>query len=123
MLSEPRSQQKRITEMHQFVVSNHMLTSHIATLAYYAEPYAVRFAGPAYEPVVDDIGYRLQRTVDLLEDKPMPPARTAGKEGLRLLNEQADTGEIRSIAEQFNFIAKVTTDLGKVSEPLHEAFT
>jgi uncharacterized membrane protein (TIGR01666 family) len=122
MLNEPRSQQKRITEMHQFVVSNHMLTSHIATLAYYAEPYAARFAGPAYEPVVDDIVYRLERTVDLLEDKPLPPARAAGKEGLRLLNEQAGVGEIKPIAEQFNFIAKVTTDISKVSEPLHEAF-
>jgi uncharacterized membrane protein (TIGR01666 family) len=122
MLNEPRSQQKRITEMHQFVVSNHMLTSHIATLAYYAEPYAARFAGPAYEPVVDDIVYRLERTVDLLEAKPLLPARTAGKEGLRLLNEQASTGEIKPIAEQFNFIAKVTTDICKVSEPLHEAF-
>ena len=122
MLSEPRSQQKRIAEMHQFVVSNHMLTSHIATLAYYAEPYAARFAGPAYEPVVDDIVYRLERTVDLLEAKPLPPARSTGKEGLRLLNEQASAGEIKPIADQFNFIAKVTTDICKVSEPLHEAF-
>jgi uncharacterized membrane protein YccC len=55
----------------RFVVSNHMLTSHIATLAYYAEPYAARYAGPVYEPVVDDIIYRLERTVDLLEDKPL----------------------------------------------------
>ncbi len=122
MLNEPRSQQKRITEMHQFVVSNHMLTSHIATLAYYAGPYAARFAGPAYEPVVDDIVYRLERTVYLLEDKPLPPAANSGKEGLRLLNEQAGSGEIKPIAEQFNFIAKVTTDISKVSEPLHAAF-
>jgi uncharacterized membrane protein YccC len=122
MLSEPRSQQRRITEMHQFVVSNHMLTSHIATLAYYAEPYAARYAGPAYEPVVDDIVYRLQRTVDLLEDKPLPPTRTAGKEDLRLLNEQVNTGEFKPIVDQFNFIAKVTTEIAKISEPLHAAF-
>jgi uncharacterized membrane protein (TIGR01666 family) len=127
MLNEPRSQQKRITEMHQFVVSNHMLTSHIATLAYYAEPSAAepsasRFAGPAYEPVVDDIVYRLERTVDLLENKPLSPEIPGGKEGLRLLNEQANTGEIKPIAEQFNFIVRITTDICKVSEPLHTAF-
>jgi uncharacterized membrane protein (TIGR01666 family) len=123
MLNEPRSQQKRITEMHQFVVSNHMLTSHIATLAYYAEPYAARYAGPIYEPVVDDIIYRLERTVGLLEDKPLPPARTVAREGLRLLNERINTGESKPIADQFNFIAKVTTDICKVSEPLHQAYT
>ena len=123
MLNEPRSQQKRITEMHQFVVSNHMLTSHIATLAYYAEPYAARYAGPVYEPVVDDIIYRLERTVDLLEDKPLPPARAVAREGLRMLNERVNTGESKPIADQFNFIAKVTTDICKVSEPLHEAFS
>jgi uncharacterized membrane protein (TIGR01666 family) len=122
MLSEPRSQQKRIAEMHQFVVSNHMLTSHIATLAYYAQPYAARAAGQAYEPVVDDIVYRLERTVGLLEDKPLPPARTAGKEGLRLLNERVNAGEFKPIVDQFNFIAKVTTEICKLSEPLHAAF-
>jgi uncharacterized membrane protein (TIGR01666 family) len=122
MLSEPRSQRKRITEMHQFVVANHMLTSHIATLSYYAGPYAALYAGPAYEPVVDDIVYRLERTVDLLEDRPPPPARSTGKEGLRLLNEQTNKGPFKSITDQFNFIAKVTTDISKVSEPLHDAF-
>src|ERR1700722_4329396 len=122
MLNEPRSQQTRITEMHQFVVSNHMLTSHIATLAYYAQPYAARVAAQAYEPVVDDIVYRLERTVGLLEDKPLTPAQTAGKEGLRLLNERVNTGEFKPIVDQFNFIAKVTTEICKLSEPLHAAF-
>ena len=121
MLSEPRSQQVRITEMHQFVVSNHMLTSHIATLAYYAEPYAARAAGQGYEPVVEDIVHRLERTVSLLGDKPIPPSGTAGKEGLRLLNERINTGEFRPIVDQFNFIAGVTTEIGKISEPLHAA--
>ncbi len=121
MLSEPRSQRKRIAAIHQFVVSNHMLTSHIATLAYYAQPYAAQYAGPAYEPVVDDIVYRLQRTVDLLENRPPPPAPGSGKEGLRLLNEQTNTGEFRSITGQFNFLAKVTSDICKISEPLHDA--
>ncbi|WP_431217831.1 FUSC family protein [Puia sp. P3] len=55
MLSEPRRQQKRITDMHQFVVSNHMLTSHTATLAYYVDPFAAKFADGAYEPLVNDI--------------------------------------------------------------------
>jgi uncharacterized membrane protein (TIGR01666 family) len=142
MLSEPRSQQKSITEMYQFVVSNHMLTSHVATLAYYAGPYAARYADPAYEPMVDDIVFRLERTIDLLENKPAPPQRPAAKEGLRIMNERlneyterqktdlaaaADLGqklrEFKPIVDQFNFIGKVTTDICKVSEPLHLSLT
>jgi len=144
MLSEPRSQQKSITEMHQFVVSNHMLTSHIATLAYYVDPFAARYADPAYEPVIDDISFRLEQTVALLSDQP-PLSRTpVNKEALRLLNERVNVlmerrkaemdggvpadsearrrlSEFKPIVDQFNFIGKVATDLTRISEPLHMA--
>ena len=144
MLSEPRSQQKSITEMHQFVVSNHMLTSHIATLAYYVDPFAARYADPAYEPVIDDISFRLEQTVALLSDQP-PLSRTpVNKEALRLLNERVNVlmerrkaemdggvpadsearrrlSEFKPIVDQFNFIGKVATDLIRISEPLHMA--
>jgi uncharacterized membrane protein (TIGR01666 family) len=144
MLSEPRSQQKSITEMHQFVVSNHMLTSHIATLAYYADPFAARYADPAYEPVIDDISFRLEQTAALLSDQP-PLSRTpVNKEALRLLNERVNVlmeqrkaemdggvpaesearrrlSEFKPIVDQFNFIGKVTTDITRISEPLHTA--
>ncbi|HWB93523.1 MAG TPA: FUSC family membrane protein [Puia sp.] len=142
MLSEPRSRQKSITEMHQFVVSNHMLTSHIATLAYYVDPYAAKYADSAYQPVVDDIVSRLQRTVDVLEDRPPLMPGPANKEALRVLNDrvnilmerrkaemvgQVPAGseaplrlrEFKPIVDQFNFIGKVTSDIGKFSEPLH----
>lgn len=119
MLSEPRSKQKNITEMHQFVVSNHMLTSHIATLAYYVEPYAGQYADAAYTPVVEDIVCRLEQAVDVLDDKvpvvPKPPS----KDTLMVLNARAQASkEFKPIVDQFNFILKVTTDLGKVALPL-----
>jgi uncharacterized membrane protein YccC len=144
MLSEPRSQQKSITEMHQFVVSNHMLTSHIATLAYYVDPFAARYADPAYEPVIDDVVYRLEQTVNLLEDRPPLRHSTANKEALRVLNDRVNVlmerrkaemdglvpadsearqrlREFKPIVDQFNFIGKVTTDISKISGPLHTA--
>jgi uncharacterized membrane protein (TIGR01666 family) len=37
MLNEPRSRQRQLPFYHQLVASNHMLTSYIASLAYYAE--------------------------------------------------------------------------------------
>lgn len=144
MLSEPRSQQKSIAEMHQFVVSNHMLTSHIATLAYYVDPLAARYADPVYEPVIDDIVFRLEQSVAVLADQPPLRPAPVNKEALRGLNERVNVllerqkaemeglvpadsearrrlSEFKPIVDQFNFIAKVATDIGKISEPLHTA--
>jgi uncharacterized membrane protein YccC len=147
MLSEPRRQQKRIAEMHQFVVSNHMLTSHTATLAYYVEPFAVKYADAGYQPLVDDIIRRLDQAVSILRDQAvaeLPPS--SNKEGLRILNEKVDLlmeqrkaeldglatvgvgirkqlSEFKPIADQFNFIVKVSADIEKLSVPLHMALT
>jgi uncharacterized membrane protein (TIGR01666 family) len=150
MLSEPRRQQKRITDMHQFVVSNHMLTSHTATLAYYVDPYAAKYADPAYEPLVNDIILKLRCAVAVLKDQALPAAPMVAKEELRVLNdklnrllEQRKTeledvrpagagaitvtdarrqlSEFKPIADQFNFIVKVAADIEKLSAPLHAA--
>ena len=119
MLSEPRRQQKSITEMHQFVVSNHMLTSHIATLAYYMDPYAAQYADKAYEPVVEDIVCRLERSVDVLEDKNTALPRPPAKELLLAMNQKAQAStDFKPIVDQFNFISKVTADLAKISPTL-----
>jgi uncharacterized membrane protein YccC len=146
MLSEPRRQQKRITDMHQFVVSNHMLTSHTATLAYYVDPFAAKFADAAYEPLVNDIVQRLRCAVAVLKNEAVPAAPAVAKEELRVLNDRlnrlmeqrkdeldAGTGamtdtrrqlsEFKPIADQFNFIVKVAADIEKLSAPLHSALT
>ena len=126
MLSEPRSQQKSVAEMHQFVVSNHMLTSHVATLAYYAETVSAagadpaRYKDPVWQPVVDDIATRLENTVDLLVDALPDRQRPGSREAWRALHARVNAAkEMRPIADQFAFIDKVTADIGKVSAPLH----
>ena len=126
MLSEPRSRQKSVPEMHQFVVSNHMLTSHVATLAYYAEMVSAsgadpaRYIDPVWQPVVDDIATRLANTVHLLGDELPVMERPGSREAWRALHARVDRSTaMRPIADQFAFIDKVTTDIGKVSTPLH----
>jgi uncharacterized membrane protein YccC len=116
MLSEPRSRQKDATEMHQFVVSNHMLTSHIATLAYYfvLSPGAYKDVG--YRPVVEEITARLRATDEFLKGEMPAPASVATKEAMRVLNEKLNAApEYRKIADQFNFLTKVTMDISKIS--------
>jgi uncharacterized membrane protein YccC len=122
MLSEPRSQQKSVSEMHQFVVSNHMLTSHVATLAYYSETVQAagadpaRYQDPVWQPVVDDIVARLENTVSLLEAiLPVQP-KPGFKDAWRMLHARViQSRALKPIADQFAFIDKVTTDIGKVS--------
>jgi uncharacterized membrane protein YccC len=117
MLSEPQRQQKKMTEMHQFVVSNHMLTSYIATLAYYMDPLAMKYANPALQPVVDDITLRLESSVDILEGVPAKPQPRP----VEAIRGSVPATELQPVADQFGFIAKVTSDIRKLSLALHEA--
>lgn len=112
ILSEPKRGRDQSGRMHQFVVSNHMLTSHIATLAYYEgpEPLAGQGADTAakrvgdpladpvvYRPVVGEIEARLENTIiwlkgevavgqDITAAVPAP-----AREGLRMLNDRMNT--------------------------------
>jgi uncharacterized membrane protein YccC len=167
MLSEPRSKQKNAVRMHQFVVSSHMLTSHIATLAYYVPSLAAKYASEEFLPVVQAIAGKLENGVKALRQVPegqagpgisghevlAEPGRPGGstildkersddgKEGLRTLNEKveqlvqkrrteleqgitdSDTRILLSgfkpIADQFNFIAKVSADIEKLSREIN----
>jgi uncharacterized membrane protein YccC len=133
MLSEPQRQQKKMTEMHQFVVSNHMLTSYIATLAYYMDPLAMKYANPALQPVVDDITLRLESSVDILENRAAARsadfARPSPEGGANLQSRPVEVirgsvpaAELQPVTDQFGFIAKVTSDIRKLSLALHEEF-
>lgn len=146
ILSEPRGRgQDQSGRMHQFVVSNHMLTSHIATLAYYVSP-ATQADTLTYEPVVGEIAARLENTTRWLKGEvavgeditvavPIP-----AREGLRMLNDrmnelverrraELDQGMTESatrkqlsafkpIVDQFNFIDKVSVNIEKLSKEL-----
>jgi uncharacterized membrane protein YccC len=138
MLSEPRSKQRPVTTLNEFVVSNHMLTSHIATLSYYETPLAAKYADPAYRQVVDAILARLGNAAVLLQDRMPVEGPVAGKGELRIINDRVNAlmerrrmelqesptaqtatrrqlSEFKPIADQFNFIAKVAGDIEKLS--------
>ncbi|HXB91087.1 MAG TPA: FUSC family membrane protein [Puia sp.] len=155
MLSEPRSKRRPVGPMHQFVVSNHMLTSHIATLAYYlvpatgaaGAPNAMAYADPAYQPLVEAISRRLENSVDILENgftnapEGAPASTAPSQKGLRILNEKVNAlmdqrkaelatsvtaytparkqlSELKPVADQFNFIAKISADIERLSRSI-----
>jgi uncharacterized membrane protein YccC len=133
MLQEPRRQQKKMEEMHQFVVANQMLTSYIATLAYYEKPLAFKYADPSYQPVVDTIARRLDEAAVILQNG----GRAVGSGGLAvgsgglaaasgklLLPVRKNEPEmVKPIEDQFSFIGKVAGDILRLSPVLHEALT
>jgi len=147
ILSEPRGKREEAGKMHQFVVSNHMLTSHIATLAYYAIPEPQKVADPPiYQPVVNEIIARLENTIVWVKGEVADGRNIAtvtaddAKEGLRILNDRvnslverrkaelirsvidSDTRKqlsgLKPMVDQFNFIAKVTVNIERLSKEL-----
>lgn len=140
MLSEPKNKQKNITYLHQFVVSNHMLTSHIATLAYYAKPTGNKPRETDYSPFIRTTLTRLDNARAILEHRPPLPETDGNREALRMRNEEINLlteqrrselnkGTIESetrrklsalkpIYDQYNFILKIASDLEKLSARL-----
>jgi uncharacterized membrane protein (TIGR01666 family) len=140
MLSEPKSKQKNIGDLLQFVVLNHMLTSHIATLSSYRKLNSSKNDGPLYLPVIDAIEQRFNNCLSIIQGKPINQAIAINKEGIRYLQDQLNAlveerkAELRRgvsqsearnklsnwkpIVDQFNFISKNTEDLEKLNRIL-----
>ena len=142
MLSEPKSKQKNIQQVHQFVVSNHMLTSHIATLAYYTDNLEPDYIMQDYRPLITASSLCLDNSIHFLEEtKTVIAERTEEENGqVSLLDKRINElmltrrkeveegrletstrkflSQFKSITDQFYFIYKTTLDIQKISSNL-----
>ena len=73
ILSEPRSKQKNVPFMHQFVVSNQMFSAHTASLAYYKESLGLSHLPEDYAPFVRDVNVNLDNALRILGEDPAAP--------------------------------------------------
>ncbi len=65
-LSEPVSVASPTqTLLQQLVVANHMLTSHIASLSFYAKSLADQYRSAAFRPVIDTIESNMKRAIQI----------------------------------------------------------
>jgi len=55
MLSDPKKQQMKMEEYHQFVATSHMLTSYIASLSTYAQMAGASYYHEEFEPMIRQI--------------------------------------------------------------------
>ncbi len=137
MLSEPRSKQINIRHIHQFVVSNHMLASHIATLAYYADTLQPEYISADYEPVIAATRISMKRSLATIGGEPGSFNNDSDPQQVGILDKRVNAlmlerqkelseGQLetttrkmlsvfKSITDQFYFIFKTTADIEKIS--------
>lgn len=143
MLSEPKRKQVGIEKVHQFVVLNHMLASHIATLSYYIQSGQELYRSEKFTVVSKDILQYLTNAKSVLEGQPAVMETITHKDSLRRLNDKANVllekrknelefgkwetttktslRELKRVVDQFNFIYKIVVDINKVSSSLMPA--
>ena len=137
MLSEPKSQQKGVDKVHQFVVLNHRLTSHLATLYHYHELNLSLSEPVNIQPVVEKARSHLKEAIQLFQKEELQEKVMPGTDALKELYEEVNVllekrrqelragqletstkktlSELKSIVDQFKFIYKITADVRKVS--------
>jgi uncharacterized membrane protein (TIGR01666 family) len=136
MLSEPKSKQKNPAALHQFVVLNHMLTSHIATLAYYVRPLAEKYVSSDFAPLISNAVNKLEDAEKIITETPAEIAapetlphnnihqrlqqllqarRTELQQGIAESETKKQLSEFKPLADQFNFIDNIATDIKKTA--------
>lgn len=137
MMSEPKNKQRNIKELHQFVVLNHMLTSHIATLASYVKPLSEKYGSQDFGPAISKILARMgdaEKILEEIEEDHTAPEDTAHdmiqqrlqtllkerraelKQGILQSDLQKELTEFKPVADQFNFIGNLSKDIKTAGE-------
>jgi uncharacterized membrane protein (TIGR01666 family) len=117
MTSEPKSKQRKIKEVHKFVVLNHILSSYIATIASELSSKGLQ-KSPAENlkllkrsiAVLNDCNKKLEGKV---VDVSTPKAMVLNAENAAPIILTADDLLLK---EQLGFINKISTDIGRVTE-------
>lgn len=134
MLDEPKNKQKNSKLLHQFVVLNHMLTSHVATLASYVKPLAEKYASADFSPLVNNTVSKLEDAEKIITDTKAESAapeiihqnyiqqrmqyllqtrRNELQQQILESETKKQLSEFKPIADQFNFIENIATDIRK----------
>ncbi|HKO81406.1 MAG TPA: FUSC family protein, partial [Chitinophagaceae bacterium] len=140
MLSEPKSKRRDSKEFHRFVVSSHMLVSHMATLSYYADSLKPEYITEEYQPLIkasvaeltiagkllDNPDFNVpQKSADnpqALLDKKVNALMQTRQQELRQGQLESDNkrylSTFKSITDQFYFVYKTGQDLQKIAKKI-----
>lgn len=139
MLSEPKRFQKSTETIHQFVVLNHTLVSHLATLSYYLNVKKNKFSSAELLPLIENTELYFNNAIHQLEQKKdliVAVDKLASKElneltdhlldkrkkeiSLGLLETETKTQlvNIKSVTDQFNYIFNIAGEIFKSCKDL-----
>jgi uncharacterized membrane protein YccC len=139
MLSEPKSRRLHMEEYHQFVTANHILTSYIASVSYYAQQYSNRYEGSDFAPMIKTINSQMEYVLALLENEQAIPDNKSGfpinkkveklleQRRQQLQNGEADSdirktlSELKSVTDQFRLIHSVLSDEIRILRTIRKA--
>ncbi|PWT99370.1 MAG: FUSC family protein [Bacteroidetes bacterium] len=132
-LSEPKNKLYDQTLTHQLVVSNHMLSSHIASLSTYAYTLSEKYRSDTFIPVVNAIEKELQKAISLADENSTANKTEPSKEEYLPIREivgelwnkriqELQQGEensstrkelsgLKTITDQFEFIQSIILDI------------
>jgi len=114
MTSEPKSKQKKIKEVHKFVVLNHILSSYIATIASGVSAKALHTAAAENIRLLKRSVAVLNDTYKHLGDQLIDTGKILP---LNIDSEQkTPSPEDNLLKEQLGFINKISADIAKVAE-------
>ena len=134
MMAEPKSKQKNRAQLYQFVVLNHMLTSHIATLASYVMPLSAKLASPDFTSLINNAVIKLDNAANIIAETPgevsamnnlqstiqqrlqrlLEARRTELQQGILESATMVQLTEFKPVADQFNFIGNIAGDIEKI---------
>lgn len=140
MLSEPKNKQPGLSHYHQFVATSHLLASHIASLAYYAERSAPQYVSGDFLPLIKQVDDQFGYSQKLMENQVLPTIETkAGDYPIRARLQQlfeqrrqeiqAGPGnvqqsvrktlsDLKAITDQFQLIYSITAEHVKILSKL-----
>jgi uncharacterized membrane protein (TIGR01666 family) len=143
MLSEPKNKQPGLPHYHQFVATSHLLTSHIASLSYYAQRSAQQYASADFQPLIKQVDDQFQQSLNLLDNQVITrsdlkpgdyPIRARLQQLLEQRRQEMNAGpgnpeksvrktlsDLKAITDQFQLIYSITGEQVKIIEKLHKA--
>lgn len=140
MLSEPKNRQPKLPQYHQFVATSHLLTSHIASLSYYAQRSAIQYANADFQPLVKQVDEQFQYALNQVENHTTAKAEIRiGEHPIRKRLQQLfeqrkqemksgagatqqsvrkTLSELKAITDQFQLIYSITAEHVKILEKM-----
>jgi len=137
MISEPKRYQDNMEAIHRFVVLNHTLSSHMATLSYYLNELNNKFRSPDLLPVIENTRLHFKNAIHYLDGStdhiilpnkgPLKKMNEFAREILEKRKEEIAHGkletetkktlvEVKSVIDQFNYIYGIAAAISKVSK-------